>query len=210
MALITALLIGSIATGIASTIASAVSTASTNKSNREINEINNQFSAEQADIDRQFQGEQADETRAFNAAEAEKQRQWQEQMSNTEVQRRAADLQAAGFNPMLAVTNGSASTPGAATATSGMVGGSRAQASGFIPMKAMDWTPMAAMSSNLGHMVVSAQRMEQLERIAQNNPGIVNSLMKANNAMSKGMTRASRVPSESEIIKELKSAGMWR
>lgn len=42
-------------------------------------------------------------------------REWQERMANTEVQRRIKDLQAAGLNPMMAY-NGSASTPSTAPA----------------------------------------------------------------------------------------------
>lgn len=52
----------------------------------------------------------------FNAAEAEKAREWSAQMSNTEIQRRVADLRAAGLNPALAYTQGGASTPGAVSA----------------------------------------------------------------------------------------------
>lgn len=53
----------------------------------------------------------------FNAAEAQKQRDWEEQMSNTAYQRQVVDMQKAGVNPALAMSNG-ASTPSGSAASS--------------------------------------------------------------------------------------------
>lgn len=63
-----------------------------------------------------------------NRAEAEKNRKWQEYMSNTEVQRRAKDLEAAGINPVMAGSM-MAGTPSGSTAHSSNSAGAL---SGFI------------------------------------------------------------------------------
>lgn len=53
----------------------------------------------------------------FDRKQAKKQEAYQTQMSNTAVQRYAADLDAAGFNRLLATNAGSASTPSGARAS---------------------------------------------------------------------------------------------
>lgn len=54
---------------------------------------------------------------ATNIRLARENRDWMEQMSNTEYQRAMEDMKAAGLNPMLAVSQGGASTPSSSAAT---------------------------------------------------------------------------------------------
>ena len=55
----------------------------------------------------------------YNSAEAAMNRAWQERMSNTSYQRAIEDMRKAGINPILAYTQGGASTPSGAQGTIG-------------------------------------------------------------------------------------------
>jgi hypothetical protein len=56
---------------------------------------------------------------SYNSANAAANRAWQEKMSNTAYQRAVEDMRKAGINPILAYTQGGASTPSGAQGTIG-------------------------------------------------------------------------------------------
>lgn len=77
------------------------------------------FSDAQARIAESTGEAMMNKAQAFNAGEAEKNRQFQQMMSSTSYQRSMADMKAAGLNPMLAYSQGGASTPGGSSASVG-------------------------------------------------------------------------------------------
>jgi hypothetical protein len=78
-----------------------------------------QFADLQGGISRDFNSREAEIARVYNAMEAGKSRDWTQQMSNTAYQRAMADMKAAGLNPILAYSQGGASSPGGASASAG-------------------------------------------------------------------------------------------
>lgn len=95
---------------------------------------------------------------AVNSNEAEKLRDWQERMSNTEIQRRAKDLQAVGFSPMALLGSVSgASTPSGGQGSAGSGVGSSSRSSG---------NPMLDMLKTIGLLVMGGVKLGAAKSLA--------------------------------------------
>lgn len=102
---------------------------------------NRNYNSAEAAYAREFSGEQARQQRDWAASQAGVAREFEQYMSNTAMQRKVQDLQAAGLNPMLAYQQGGASTPnasapsGSAASASGASTGMSSSGSGQVPNK---------------------------------------------------------------------------
>lgn len=92
----------------------------------------------------------------YSAEQAQKNRDFQERMSNTAYQRSMADMRAAGLNPILAYKQGSATTPGGATAATpnfSAIVNSAQEAGKAVSSYMTQKTQRKAMTASTGHAV---------------------------------------------------------
>lgn len=105
------------------------------------NSDTNAFNAAQAGAfygqSQMFNREQATVAREFNHDEAIHARAFQERMDNTRYQRAIGDMQAAGINPMLAVSQGGAGSGQSGAASTGAASSPQGTTPSYIPMRSI-------------------------------------------------------------------------
>lgn len=109
----------------------------------------------QADRQNAFNMAMTEKTNAFNAAEAQKNRDFQERLSNTSLQRKMADAEKAGLNPIFAVNAEGASAPSGNAAT------------GDSPKEATDIINAMTSYTNTMEQIRSQKEIAQMQIQAQ-------------------------------------------
>ena len=114
---------------------------------------NREWQSAENRINREFQQSSAEKAMQFSADQAQINRDFQERMSNTAYQRSVADLRAAGLNPMLAYSQGGASSPtgsaGSGVSASGSSSSGSQASSGYSLSQRQYMNSVSSIFSNL-------------------------------------------------------------
>lgn len=129
----------------------------------------------------------------YNSAEALANREWQEHMSSTAYQRAVEDMRKAGLNPILAFSNGGASTPGGSAGTISGASMGLASSSALGVSRSGGFVPNAYESSSWSksEWYNAAQSWQQMLSTTHMTPyGLQKVLTKVGKDTSKAITKA--------------------
>jgi hypothetical protein len=129
----------------------------------------------------------------YNSAEALANREWQEHMSSTAYQRAVEDMKKAGLNPILAFSNGGASTPGGSAGTISGASMGLASSSALGVSRSGGFVPNAYSSSSWSKSdwYNAAQSWQQMLSTTQMTPyGLMKTLTKVGNDTSEAIKDA--------------------
>jgi hypothetical protein len=137
----------------------------------------------------------------YNSAEALANREWQEHMSNTAYQRAVEDMRKAGLNPILAFSNGGASTPGGSAGTISGASMGLASSSALGVSRSGGFVPNAYSSSSWSKSdwYNAAESWQQMLSSTHMTPyGLQKALTEVGNDTSKAIEKATTKPEKSQ------------